>query len=257
MSTKRILWITAFGVVFVLLLVGVVFLNTHLNRDSNTVLLPETSEVRGTANTQQQDFLNRVEVTRETIQSVIGLTLTRPQSYYRSLTITNTWDGGQASYDVDVAVTDGVTSLRMRPPSGGEKFAIITPEKLYVWYSGDTEPYTGDIASGASVEKVADEWQMIVTYEDVLNLDKNEILDAGYEIYGGEECVYAVWFSPLLGYTRKYYVSLELGLITGTEEYDDSGALVYSLNAGPCTLGIPDPNAFTLPNGSNVLDGQE
>ena len=254
MSTRRILWITIFGIAFIAILIVAVLLSTYSGLESSTVILPETSETHGTTSERPHDALDRVEITIETIQAVVAQSLVRPESYNRSLTITSFWDGGQSIYSIDVNAHDGFTSLRTLHPSGDVRHVIITPRKLYIWYDGDTKVFSCDITSGSNADKVADEWQMMVTYEDILTLEKNAILDAGYTEYYNAECVYVMWFSPLLGYTRKCYISLELGLIVGAEEYDGSGMLIYEMTTDTYALGEPDTLSFILPGGINTLD---
>ena len=156
-------------------------------------------------------------------------------------------------YNVTVSVIGGATALSVSPSVGAEKRIILTQEKLYIWYSGDRAPYVSDIDPEGDGNKSADEWQMLVSYEDLLELDKNDIIEAGYIEYGEDYCVYANCRAPLPGYTRKYYIPTDLGLLTGAEEYDENGSLVYSMKAGECFVGDADPAAFVLPDGTSVL----
>ena len=255
MSVKRILGITAFGILFIAAVIGAVLLASYLRQDNDAIPLPDTSLPAESSNGTDPDAPGRVEVTTETIQAIVS-ELSRPDTYSRDTTIEVLWDGGNALYNISVNVTDGMTSLRITPPAGGEKRVIITRDKLYIWYTGDSTLYESSAGSAGDGYRAADEWQMLVTYEDVLQLDKKDIIDAGYTEWGGEYCLYAEYLSPLLGYMRKYYISIELGLVTGAEEYDKTGALVYTMTAGECTLGEADTAAFTLPDGT-VLIQQE
>ena len=257
MSTKRILWITVFGVAFVAILIGAVLLSTYPGRDGSTVILPDTPETPGITDEQPKDALDRIEISGETIQAVVAQSLARPRLYTRTLKVSSFWDGGQSDYRIDVFSSDGFTSLKTLTPSGETRHVILSPSKLYIWYDGDATAYSCDIALGNNADKVADEWQMMVTYEDILTLDKSEILDAGYIEYNTEECVFATWRTPLLGYKRTCYISLKSGLIIGAEEFDDSGALVYEMTTDTYTPGEPDPASFTLPDGSNALDAAD
>ena len=251
MSTKRILGISVFGLLFIAVAVGVILQGSYHTSDIGTVQLPDTSASTGSPVVTEPDALDRVEVTRDTVQSVIS-TLSRPDTYSREVTIESFWKDGQAEYSIEVVVRDGATSLRMQPSVGAEKRIIVTPDKLYIWYKGDRTPYVGELGSAGDRNRTADEWQMLSSYEDILALDKNDITDAGYTEYGGRDCVYAIYLSPLLDYTIKYYVSIEMGLVTGAEEYDEAGMLVYSMSAGECAIGDADPAAFILPDGTEA-----
>ena len=251
MSTKRILGITLFGVLFIATVVGILLLTLYLRRESDAVALPDVPTIVETPNLVESDTLDRIEITTETIQVVVS-TLSRPAIYRRDVKIESYWEDGKAEYSVSVSVREGLTSLRTLPPTGAEKRIIITPDTIYIWYIGDKAPFIGNLDSLGDGFRTADEWQMLVTYEDVLELDINDIIDAGYVEYNDEECVYAVYRSPLLGYTRSFYISLEAGLIVGAEEYDEAGKLVYSMVAGEFFVGEADPAAFTLPDGTEL-----
>jgi hypothetical protein len=252
MSTKRILSVALIAALFVAVFVAIVILSSYLGADDGEVTLPTVSQTADTSTTADPTPPDRVEVNADTIQAVVA-TLSRPGTYSRAIIVESFWADGSVTHNIAVAVDQGVTSLRMHPPASAEKRIIVTPDTLYIWYDGDFAPYVGDAGSPGDALRAADEWQMLVTYEDVLALDPGDIIEAGYVDYGGEDCVYAVHRSPLLGYTTRYYVSLELGLVVGAEEHDRYGSLVYSMLSDECAVGVADPSAFLLPNGTSVL----
>jgi hypothetical protein len=252
MSTKRILGIALFGVLFIATVFGVMLLTLFLKQESDAVALPDVLPAVEIPGYIEPDTLDRVEVNKDTIQAVVSMTLSRPGMYSRDVVIKSFWEDGQAEYNISVSVWNGITSLRTLTAMGIEKRVIITPNQLYIWYKGDREPYIGNLGSSGDGYRNADEWQMLVTYEDLLQLDKNDISEAGYVEYGGEECVYAVYRSPLLNYTRTFYISLDIGLVIGAEEIDEAGELVYSMTAGECIINEIDPSAFILPDGTNL-----
>ena len=252
MSLKRIIGITVFGVLFIAVVIGIMLLISYLSRDNDAIPLPEPPTSVEPSDVTQPDTLNRVEVTRDNIQANVS-SLSRPETYTRNVRIETYWDGGKAEYLIGIAVADGVTSLQILQPSGIEKRIIITADSLYIWYKGDKVPYKGAIGSQGDEYRTADEWQMLVTFEELLELSPNDIISAGYTEFDGQDCMFAEYLSPLLGYTRKYYVSIDIGLITGAEEYDETGALVYVMTSGECLVGEASPTAFVLPDGSNLV----
>ena len=129
---------------------------------------------------------------------------------------------------------------------------IVTPETLYIWYAGERTPYIGRADSLGDDLRTSDEYQMLITYEDILNLDRRDITDAGYTQYGGEYCVFAEYRSPYLGNSVKYYVSIELGLLIAAEEYDAAGSLIYRMTAFECLFDV-DPASFLLPDGTSPV----
>jgi hypothetical protein len=256
MSTKRIVVITALGILLISAVIGAMFLNSFLGRDSNAIQLPDMSDPVDSPGGNEPDAIDRVVVTPDTIQAVIS-TLDRPPVYSREVVIERFWSGGSAENIIDVYVSNGITSLHSTSPSGLEKRIIVTSDTLYIWYRGDSDFFAGTIASTGDGNRTADEWQMIVTYEDILALNKSDIIDAGYTEYEGELCVYAVYASPLLGYTRTYYISLEIGLVIAAFEYDSDGIQVYGMIAGESFIGEIDPLMFTLPDGTDLIGGFE
>ena len=256
MSIKRILGITVFGVLFIAAVIGAMLLASFLRRDTDAIQLPEPQTYPELSGETEPDDLNRVEVTRETVQAVVS-ELSRPGTYNRDVAIETFWTGGRVTYDINVSAANGTTSLRIAAPDGVEKRIIVSPEALYIWYRGDRTPYVGAAGSAGDGYRTADEWQMLVTYEDLLLLDRDNIIDAGYTEFGGEDCIYAEYRSPLLGYAKKIYVSIDLGLVTRAEEHDENGKLVYLMTAGDCIVGEADPAAFTLPDGTVIAEVQQ
>ena len=255
MSTKRILLITVFGVLIIVAAVAVMMLTPFLRSDNDAVYLPEATEASETPAISVPDAVDRVVVTRETVQAVVS-TLARLETYSRSVIIESFWEGGQSTDQIEVAVRDGVTALRIFPYVGNEKRIVVTPDNLYIWYRGDRHVFIGAVGSSGDGTRTADEYQMLSTYEDILKLDRNYIIEADYATYNDELCIYVVYLSPNFGYTVKHYLSISLGLVIAAEEYDETGMLIYKMTAGECSVGEADPAMFILPDGTNLLSAE-
>ena len=246
------LGITILGVAFIATVIGIMLLLSFSGHDTRVVQLPEAPAAAEKPGSPEPDALNRIEATKDTIQAIVS-TLSRPDTYQRSVTIDTFWGGGHAVYNIIVTVIGEAASLRVTPSVGPEKRIIITRDKLYIWYSGDRTPYEGVIDSNGDWRRMSDEWQMLVSYEDLLRIDKNDIINAGYIEYNDDYCLYADCRVPLLGYTRRYYIPISLGLVTGAEDHDENGNVVYNMTSGECIAGEADVSAFLLPDGTNVL----
>jgi len=255
MSTKRILIIAGFGALIIAVAVALMLLTPYLRSDSGTVLLPEASAASENPTESETGAVDRVVVTRETVQAVVS-SLTRQDKYSRHVVIESFWEGGSSADNIDVAVRDGLAALRVFSSVGNEKRIIVTPDKLYIWYRGDRYPYIGELDSAGDGYRTADEYQMLSTYEDILRLDRNYIIEADYTVFDDEFCIYVVYLSPNFGYTVKHYISVDLGLVIAAEEYDDSGMLIYRMTAGECITGEADPSMFILPDGTSLLPGE-
>ena len=169
--------------------------------------------------------LVRVDVTPETVQTVIGQTLTRPESYFREVTIEDFWgDGEQSSTTARVWVDGGWT---------------MTESAM------DRTPVTGP-----ADDRSADlEGQRIPTYEDVLSLDTADIAAAGYEERGGLACVWTQTAPDALGYVETYWVAVDSGLLVSAETTLD-GTLTYRMTAYTMERPAPAGTAFALPDGT-------
>ncbi len=171
--------------------------------------------------------LVRVDVTPETVQTVIGQTLTRPESYFREVTIEDFWgDGEQSSTTARVWVDGGWT---------------MTESAM----ADDRTPVTGP-----ADDRSADlEGQRIPTYEDVLSLDTADIAAAGYEERGGLACVWTQTAPDALGYVETYWVAVDSGLLVSAETTLD-GTLTYRMTAYTMERPAPAGTAFALPDGT-------
>ena len=181
----------------------------------------------------------RVELTGENVAPVLA-ELTRAESYSGSVTIEDFWDGGSASTQLQVWVSNGRT--RVRGERGGSPRNILVSEgTLYIWYDNVSGVFSGPW------EGSADEWLRALSYEDVLSLPPEQITGAGYAQLSGEECVYVDYMGGLLGYTYRVYVSVSNGLLMGAEKYD-GGSLIYRMFA-EYELSVPDESLFVPPEG--------
>ena len=181
----------------------------------------------------------RVELTSENVAAVLA-ELTRAESYSGSVTIEDFWDGGSASTQLQVWVSNGRT--RVRGERGGSPRNILVSEgTLYIWYDNVSGVFSGPW------EGSADERLRALSYEDVLSLPPEQITGAGYAQLSGEECVYVDYTGGLLGYTYRVYVSVSNGLLMGAEKYD-GGSLIYRMFA-EYELSVPDESLFVPPEG--------
>ena len=188
----------------------------------------------------------RVDVTPETVQDVIGQTLTRPESYFREVTIEDFWGEGESSTTTaQVWVDGGWTMTESAMADGAIRHTIVGEGQFWLWYDGDRTPVTGP-----ADERSADlEGQRIPTYEDVLSLDTADIAAAGYEERGGLACVWAQTAPDALGYVETYWVAVDSGLLVSAETTLD-GTLTYRMTAYTMERPAPAGTAFALPDGT-------
>lgn len=188
-----------------------------------------------------------VDVTPATVQAVVA-TLRRPDSYFRKLHVESMWDGGAAEYEISMWVKGVCLRLSVTSEKWDYvKNILIDGEQVTIWYGTNTkESYTVSRAAFDPGSAFGDELGMIPTYESILNLNAEDIVDAGYTDRNGQRIMAAAADSTL-GYVWYYYVSPETGLLEAAEA-TDGGRVIYRMTAEPAELNAPDDSIF-LPGG--------
>lgn len=248
MRLKKTTGFTVSAALIVLFSIFISFFYSKLTRDTPAVTLPPPaaqSESPGpNASPTTDDTNTRVELTPETVQAVIA-TLVRPDSYSRTIKIELFSGAGSAVWDISSWIRPAATRLDILN-NGSLQSIILTDENIYIWYNGIVPYYTGALTD--TLDYSSDIWQRIPTYEDILELSKDKIEDAGYVEYDGVYCIYVDALSNELGYTEKYYIDLDLGLLIAAETYDGD-TTVYKMTADATDLSAPPDDKFMLPDG--------
>ena len=213
---KRNLLVVLIGIVIVVAMVSSFGLGLFAPDTAKIVLpTPEVSQQPG-GEPGEQSGLVLVDVTPETVQSVIRDTLSRPDRYTRAVTIEDFWGEGESgTTHADVWVDGGWTQTEAALPGGTVRYSIVGDGQFWLWYGGDRTALSGP-ADGHSADL---EGQRIPTYEDVLELEQDAIAAAGYEEKGGLACIYVETGEDALGYVEKYWVSVDSGLLVCAEQW--------------------------------------
>ena len=85
----------------------------------------------------------------------------------------------------------------------------------------------------------------------MLNVNKKDIIDAGYVDYQDIDCIYAMTEKDADGYSERYWISVDNGLLVAAERLQEE-TVIYRMEALATVVGIPDTERFTLPNGTVV-----
>ena len=245
---KRNLLVVLIGIVIVVAMVSSFGLGLFAPDTAKIVLpTPEVSQQPG-GEPGVQSGLVLVDVTTETVQSVIRDTLSRPDRYTRAVTIEDFWGEGESgTTHADVWVDGGWTQTEAALPGGTVRYSIVGDGQFWLWYGGDRTALSGP-ADGHSADL---EGQRIPTYEDVLDLDKDTITQTGYERRDVWPCVYLqVQVSDTV--VERYWISTDTGLLVSAER-EQNGQLVYRMTAytqvqTPC----PTTASFALPDGTEL-----
>ena len=125
---------------------------------------------------------------------------------------------------------------------GGTKNILLDNGMLYIWYDSVSGVYS------EPYEDSSDRWMRCITYEDVLLLPVEDILSAGYTQHAGENCISVEYTDGgVFGYTHRIYVSVNTGLLMGSETYDGD-TLIYRMYSTIPDLNTPEENLFSPPD---------
>jgi hypothetical protein len=257
MSSKRVRVILLSGFLLIAVIICIGLVLVYGFDKTTTAALPEPEAVASAGleptdggSASDNSGLNTVAVNAGNVQAVIS-SLSRPESYKRHVRIESFYGSESAVYDIDTTVDGSESAMKIVGP-GGVKYIILTGGRLYVWYEGDQEYNVSPADALGDEQALSDEFQMILTYEDVVSLNTSAIRDAGYTMYGNENCIYVQYVSGALKYTSTCYVSVASGLLTGAEQYDGH-VLVYRMSSSVFEQSVTDNSAFILPDGKNAL----
>ena len=248
MNEKKRNWITWAFVAATIVIVALMLLST-LQRPSR-IRLPATDTAPGQTSGEvetESGTLTVISVTPETVQAAIG-SLSRPAAYRRTVTVEQIWSGGSGTSETSVVVRDGFTRTDRTLPGGQVRHIITDGESTYIWYNSEKTVYTvpaGDIS--------ADDEQGIPTYEDILELPTESIVTADYRTISNVNCIYVETAPDEAGYTLRYWVNVETGLLVVAEKLLEEEA-VYRMAALTLDEMLPTADQFILPDGRALLE---
>ena len=186
-------------------------------------------------------------VSPDNVREVIKV-LSRAESYHRVLKAESFWSGGSAEYSIETwAGPEGVRVVSRRTGEDEAKNFLLLGTTLYVWYGNERNYYKTEVGGlVGDAEHLADEFQMIPTYEDVLALKKSDIADAGYAVLDGTRYIFVKTVKDSLGNEDSFYISLETGLLEMAETVNN-GETVYRMETESTELELPASSVFALP----------
>lgn len=234
-------------------LIGIVIVVAMLSSFGLGLFAPDTAKIQlptpGASQSPEpagnEDYV-RVEITPQTVQYVIEHTLSRPESYGRTVTIEDFWGEGQSGVTrATVWVDGGWTHTTATQPGGTVRHSIVGDGQFWLWYEGSSR-----VLTGSADEDSADlEGQRIPTYEDVLKLKESNIAAAGYEDKEGVACIHVETVPDSQGYVESYWISVDSGLLACAETTLE-GQLVYRMSAFAVERPVPADASFALPDGT-------
>ena len=246
---KRKLDRVTLGFIVLVVIVLVLMFSNSLRRSSR-ITLPEEGGSAGQTEEDAAsggDALTVIAVTPETVQTVIE-TLHRPDQYSRTIRVEQVWSGGSGSFETTVTVSGRWTRTDRTLSDGQVRHTITDGETTYIWYNSESAVY-----SGPAGEITPDDEQAIPTYETILDLPVEDIAAADYRSVSGVNCIYVETVQDPDGYTQRYWVSVETGLLVASERLLE-GETIYRMASLTVDLSTPSADRFILPDGTVLLD---
>lgn len=211
--------------------------------DNSHVISMPSPAVESGGNTNN-DSINRVEVSPETVKVALG-TLARPESFSRTYTIKSYWDGGKSESSLNYWQNVGNIRLSISQDNT-VKNILIRGSDLYVWYDGTYGVWKSKL-SESNISKEVDAFSSLITYEEIMDIPQENIIDAGYGEHSGQPCIYVKYKSGVLNYVNHLYVSVDTGLLVSTEKFDGD-KLIYSMESVSPELSTPSDDFFDIPS---------
>ncbi len=231
----------------VLALLVVVLLLSNSLRQSPRVVLPDAdagAEDPFGSSSGATDGIQEIQIAPDTVQAAIA-TIQRPDNYARAIMTETLWgEDDSSTWEISTAVSGEWVRTDASLPNDRVRHAITNGETTYVWYDSEKRVY-----SGPAGEISGDDEQHIPTYEDILELPVESIAQADYRTFSDVDCIYVETAEDELGYVQRYWVSVELGLLVGSETLQN-GETVYRMASMTVDSTLPETADFTLPDGT-------
>lgn len=251
MDRQKLNWIT-WAVLALAVMVLALMLGGSLNRTAHITLPSSDGPPRDPSSGEggaSSGSLTVVEITPETVQAAIG-SLSRPEGYNQNITVEYLWNGGSGKHELTTTVQGDWSRTDRALPDGRTRSSITNGETTYIWYGYDsrTDVYTAPAgAFSADVE------QSIPTYEDILDLPVGDIVLADYRPLDTLACIYVETAKDEAGYSTRYWVSVENGLLVQAERLLEEET-VYRMVSSYVGQADYDVSRFTLPDGTVLPD---
>ena len=123
------------------------------------------------------------------------------------------------------------------------QYRLVGEGNLRLWYAGDQTWQETEAGDGT-----ADLAQRIPTYEDVLDLDTQQITAANYEEKNGKDCIF-IEVEGVQGVVDRYWIATDTGLLCAAETYEGDQK-VYEMTENQFQAPLEAGTVFSLPDGT-------
>ncbi len=249
MKKHRTLFFFLAAIILTFSLVLVLLLMPNM---SSTVIdtVPEYPPHPDPVTNSESEVFNAVSVDKTNVKNIISA-ISRPEEYFSETKGTLFHTDGSAEYmrkkwvKGDFSRVDVISSVTSQAVS---VHYLYSPDSVYVWRPGDKTYY-----QTARGDFDADDTQMLMSYEDILNANDESIITAQNTLYDGNLCIYAEVKNPASGYTERYWVSTSTGLLLFGQTLDDEGTVIYTVTSTQIDISAQDITLFNLPDGTTPV----
>lgn len=257
---NRSSWI---GLIAVLLVVGLLltfFLSQQSRPEEEQIILPNVPYQPSVQTAPEQlPETSFVQVTPDNVLSVLE-TMGRPKYYHQVYSVT-VGDEGRSSQTVEVWSNEEVLHAELF--DGRRTKTILTNgQAAYLWYDGDEKAAAVKLDYSATI----DELLGLPTYENLLVLEQEQIIDAGFLVLEDPQvqCIYVASQDQLTEgpypVVRRYWVDAETGLLFKADILENSKQ-VYSVTQEWYELLAAEDeifqDRFLLPDGTDPFIAAE
>lgn len=237
-----------YGFIGIILLVVVVIVIVRVwgsSVDTPSIDVPSPSS--GTQPGLLDDDGNLLNVDTDTVQELVK-SLSRASAYNIGYELTTFYAGGEAKAAINVWQNGG-RFLISRTGNNRNKNILISDGQIHIWYAGSGPVFTADLEDYDF--STLDKYAGLITYEELLDIPAEDIIDAGYTDRQGTGCIYAEYESSNnyvnQNYTNRLYISAESGLLIEAEVLE-GGEQIYNLKAHIINMSAPDDGIFQPPS---------
>ncbi len=220
------------------------------------IVLPSPPETAASAPDDSSDssgggeIPDRLVLTRKNVRGAVAA-LSRPSEYSAEISVRLSYASGSSESVRKVKLRSGYQHTFAASGLGAGRHIISGGGKSFRWEDGDTHFYVGQ---SGGVDHDDELW--IPTYEDVADIRESEITDVGYVDKNGYACVFLA-AEEASGRMKKFWVSIDFGLLVASEILDQEGAQIYSMSLLSLSLELPPDSDFMLPGSVSVFSAGE
>lgn len=223
------------------------FLFADSSGEQYTITLPgqgsaviDPSPEIGQSNRSQ---IQSVKIDRTNIQAVLQ-TLQQPETYHLQSETTYFYRDSYTTLKSQVwKGKPGMRISQLNAQDAQSEEILLTDKWVYLWNA------EGAVAQFEKQSRDADLYRRTPTYEDLLKLSSEELLEGCVTELEGQLCLYAKSRDSLTGEEEQWYILAENGLLLYADGTLD-GQMTYQTRMTQLQLEFEGENLFLLPDGS-------